>query len=184
MPNYSESSKPEFNKVIERLDNELKNIRTGRANAALVEDVRVEAYGSTMELKGVAAISVPDARTIQIEPWDKGLVKEVEKALLGANLGVTPNVAGTVIRLNMPQMTEETRRDTVKAVQQKGEQSRIAVRNVREDVRQSITKDEEAKVINEDEKFRQFESLDKLVKEYNDKIEKMIDDKEQEVMTI
>lgn len=184
MPNYSENSKPEFNKVIERLDNELKNIRTGRANAALVEDVRVEAYGSTMELKGVAAISVPDARTIQIEPWDKGLVKEVEKALLGANLGVTPNVAGTVIRLNMPQMTEETRRDTVKAVQQKGEQSRIAVRNVREDVRQSITKDEEAKVINEDEKFRQFESLDKLVKEYNDKIEKMIDDKEQEVMTI
>ncbi len=184
MPNYTESSKPEFNKVIERLDNELKNIRTGRANAALVDDIKVEAYGSTMDLKGVAAISVPDAKTIQIEPWDKGLVKDVEKALLAANLGITPNVAGTVIRLNMPQMTEETRRDTVKAVQQKGEQSRIAIRNVREDVRQSITKDEEANVINEDEKFRQFEALDKVVKEFNDKIGKMIEDKEKEVMTI
>jgi len=184
MPNYTESSKPEFNKVIERLDNELKNIRTGRANAALVDDIKVEAYGSTMDLKGVAAISVPDAKTIQIEPWDKGLVKDVEKALLAANLGITPNVAGTVIRLNMPQMTEETRRDTVKAVQQKGEQARIAIRNVREDVRQSITKDEEANVINEDEKFRQFEALDKSVKEFNDKIEKLIDDKEKEVMTI
>lgn len=184
MPNYTESSKPEFNKVIERLDNELKNIRTGRANAALVDDIRVEAYGSTMDLKGVAAISVPDAKTIQIEPWDKGLVKDVEKALLAANLGITPNVAGTVIRLNMPQMTEETRRDTVKAVQQKGEQARIAIRNVREDVRQAITKDEEANVINEDEKFRQFEALDKSVKEFNDKIEELIDDKEKEVMTI
>lgn len=184
MANHIENAKPDFQKALERLDNELKSLRTGRANAALVEDIRVEAYGSTMELKGVAAISVPDAKTIQVEPWDKGLVKDVEKALINANLGMSPNVAGTVIRLNMPQPTEETRKETVKAVHQKGEQAKIAIRNVRESVREALGKDEKAHVISEDEKFRLQEQLDKAVKEYNEKVDKLVEDKEKEVMTI
>ncbi len=184
MANYIENAKPDFAKAVERLDHELKNIRSGRANAALVEEVKVEAYGSTMELKGVAAISIPDAKTIQIEPWDKNLVKDVEKALIAANLGLNPNVAGTVIRLNMPQMNEETRKDTVKAVHQKGEQAKISLRNVREQVRETILKDEKAHLVSEDERFRQLEQLDKAVKEYNEKVDKLIAEKEEEVMTI
>lgn len=184
MANHIENAKPDFQKALDRLDNDLKGLRSGRANAALVEDIRVEAYGSTMELKGVAAISIPDAKTIQIEPWDKGLVKDVEKALIGANLGMSPNTAGTVIRLNLPQMTEETRKETVKAVHQKGEQAKISIRNVREAVRETLAKDEKAHVISEDDKFRLQEQLDKIVKEFNEKIDKLVTEKEQEVMTI
>jgi len=184
MANYIENAKPDFQKAVERLEHDLKNIRSGRANSALVEDVKVEAYESTMELKGVAAISVPDAKTIQIEPWDKNLVKDVEKALIAANLGMTPNVAGTVIRLNMPQMTEETRKETVRAVHQKGEQTKIAVRNIREQVRELIAKDEKSHIIGEDEKFRQQEQLDKIVKEFNEKVDTAVKKKEEEVMTI
>lgn len=184
MANHIENAKPDFQKALDRLDSDLKGLRSGRANAAIVEDIRVEAYGSTMELKGVAAISIPDAKTIQIEPWDKGLVKDVEKALINANLGMSPNTAGTVIRLNLPQMTEETRKETVKAVHQKGEQAKITIRNVRETVRETLGKDEKAHVISEDEKFRLQEQLDKVVKEYNEKVDKFIAEKEEEVMTI
>ncbi|MFA5185214.1 MAG: ribosome recycling factor [Patescibacteria group bacterium] len=184
MANYIENVKPDLQKAVDRLDHDLKNIRTGRANPALVEDIKVEAYGSPMEIKGVAAVSIPDAKTIQIEPWDKNLVKDIEKAIIAANIGMQPNVAGTVIRLNMPQMTEETRKDTVKAVSQKGEQAKIALRNVREQAREQIAKDEKANVISEDEKFRQQENLDKVVKEFNEKIDKLVKDKEEEVMTI
>lgn len=184
MANHIENAKPDFQKALDRLENDLKGLRSGRASAALVEDIRVEAYGSTMELKGVAAISIPDAKTIQIEPWDKGLVKEVEKSLIAANLGMSPNTAGTVIRLNLPQMTEETRKETVKAVHQKGEQAKISIRNVRETVRETLAKDEKAHVISEDDKFRLQEQLDKVVKEFNEKIDKFVEEKEQEVMTI
>lgn len=175
---------PALENVITHLEKELQNLRGGRANSALVEDIRVEAYGSMMELKGVASISVPDAKTIQIEPWDKGVVKDIEKALIAANIGMTPNVAGTVIRLVVPQMTEENRRDTVKVIHQKGEQARIGVRNVREETRATIAKEEEAKEISEDEKFRLFGELDNLVKEYNAKIEAIVAEKEAGVMTI
>lgn len=184
MPNRIETAKPEFQKGIEHLEKELKNIRSGRANAALVDDIRVEVYGSMMELKGVAAISVPDAKTIQIEPWDRSVIKDVEKALIAANLGLNPNVSGTVIRLIMPPMSEERRLETVKIVHQKGELARVSIRGVRESIRDAIVKDEKDKVISEDEKFRQQEQLDKLSKEMNDKIESLIKDKEEEVMTV
>ncbi len=175
---------PAFENVVSHLEKELQNLRSGRANSALVEDIRVEAYGSMMELKGVASISVPDAKTIQIEPWDKGVVKDIEKALIAANIGMTPNVAGTVIRLVVPQMTEENRRETVKVIHQKGEQARIGIRNVREETRATIAKEEEAKAVSEDEKFRLFSELDALVKEYNAKIEAVVAEKETGVMTI
>ena len=184
MPNRIDTAKPEFQKVVEHFEKELKNLRSGRANSAIVEDVKVEAYGQMMDLKGVAAISVPDAKTIQIEPWDKAVIKDVEKALIAANLGMYPNVAGTVIRLNMPPMTEETRKETVKVIHQKGEQARVSIRSVRESVREAIAKDEEAKLVSEDEKFRLHEHLDKAVKEFNDKVEKLTKEKEEGVMTL
>lgn len=184
MPNPIDLAKPDFENALSHLEKELHNIRSGRANPAIVEHVKVEAYGSEMELKGVASISVPDAKTIQIEPWDKGVVKDVEKALIAANLGMSPSVSGSVIRLNLPPMTEENRKDTVKVVHQKGEQSRIAVRNVREQVRENVLKQEKDKIISEDERFRLLDLLDKEVGEMNKKIDEAVKEKEQEVLTI
>ncbi len=184
MANPIELAKPDFQRVLDHLDKELKNIRSGRANAAIVEDIRVEAYGQTMELKGVAAISVPDAKTIQIEPWDKNVIKDVEKALIAANLGMAPNVAGTVIRLVMPPMTEESRKEAVKIIGQKGEQARVSIRSIREEVREQIAKSEENKEISEDEKYRLQEQLDKIIKEYNEKIEEKVKAKEEVIMTV
>lgn len=177
-------AKPQFQLVIEHFEKELKNMRSGRASAAMVEDVKVEAYGSMMELKGVASISIPDAKTIQIEPWDKNVIKDIEKALVNASLGMQPNVVGTIIRMVMPPMTEQNRKEMVKVLNQKGEQARISIRNVREESRDAISKQEEAKAISEDEKFRLFEQLDAVVKDMNAKIEAMVKEKEEELMTI
>ena len=184
MPTPIELAKPDFTNVVSHLDKELHNIRSGRANASIVEEILVEAYGSMMPLKGVANLSTPDAKTIQIEPWDKNLVKDVERAIISANIGLTPNTASSTIRLVMPPMTEENRKEMVKSVGQKGEHARIGVRNVRETVRDTILAMDKEKTIGEDEKHRLLEDLDKAVAGYNKQIEDLVRDKEEEVMTI
>lgn len=175
---------PEFEKVLAFLESELHGIRSGRAQSGLVEDIPVDAYGSTMPMKAVASISVPDAKTIQIEPWDKNLVQEVEKALIQANLGMQPNTAGAVIRLAIPPMTEENRSQRVRQVHEKAEQARISIRNIREDIRETIQKMEKDKEIGEDEKYRLQEELDKKVKQWNEKVDQFAKKKEEEIMTI
>jgi ribosome recycling factor len=184
MPSIIDERASEFEKVLNFLEAELQAIRSGRAQSALVEHIPVEAYGSTMELKGVASISVPDAKTIQIEPWDKNVMKEVEKALIAADLGMQPTMAGTVIRLSVPAMTEENRARLVKQVHEKAEQARISIRNIREDIREAVQKKEKDKEIGEDEKYRLQEELDKKVKDWNEKIESAVRKKEEEIMTI
>ena len=184
MPNPIEQHQPDLISAVEHFEQDLKGLRTGRANAGMVELVPVEAYGSMMELKGVASISIPDAKTIQIEPWDKGLVKDIEKALVIADLGMQPSVAGSTIRLSMPPMTEENRKRLVKQANEMAEQARISVRNIREKIRDAIQQQEKDKAIGEDEKFRLQEELDKQVKEWNIKIEDITKKKEEEVMTI
>lgn len=184
MSNYIKDAEEQFNQALEHLAKDLKNLRTNRANASLVEDIRVQAYGSSMELKGTASITTPDARTIQIEPWDKNLVKDIEKALMASGLGITPKIAGTVIHLNLPPMTEENRKDLVKVIGQKAEHARISMRTAREAVRDQIMKDEKAKAISEDERFSALEELDKAVATANDKIEKIAKEKEADVMSI
>ena len=179
-----EASSPAFQNVLSHFEKELHNIRSGRANAAIVEEIKVEAYGSMMELKGLASISSPDAKTIQIEPWDKGVVKDIEKAIIASSIGMQPNVAGTTIRLVMPPMTEEKRLETVKVVHQKGEHARIGIRGVREEIRDKILQDEKEKNISEDERFRLLEELDKFAAEFNKKIDAAVKEKEEEVMTV
>ena len=174
----------EFEAAIEHFTQELKGLRSGRASAAMVENIPVEAYGSTMELKGVASISVPDAKTIQIEAWDKGVLKDIEKALIAADLGMQPNVTGSLIRMSMPAMTEESRKRLVKQAHEIAEQTRITVRSIREKARDTIAQQEKDKTIGEDERFRLQEELDKNVKEWNAKIEEIVKQKEEEVMTI
>jgi ribosome recycling factor len=184
MSNPIELHKQDFGHVLEFFDQDLKNLRTGRANAAMVEHISVEAYGSAMELKGVAAISIPDAKTIQIEAWDKNLTKEIEKALVVADLGMQPTTAGSVIRLSMPPVTEENRKKLVKQVHEKAEQAQISLRSVREAVRDAIQAQEKEKEIGEDEKFRLQEQLEKVVAEWKAKIDAVAAKKEEEIMTI
>jgi len=184
MPNHIDEHKEDFEKGVEHFHEELQGIRTGRANAGFVEDVKVPVYGQEMALKSVASITIPDAKTIQIEPWDKSAVKEIEKGLIEANLGMTPNTQGSVIRLIMPPMTEENRKNMVKLLKQKEEQARIQIRNTREKIRSAVMEDEKDKTINEDEKHRQLEALEKEVSKWNAKIDEMTKEKEQEILTV
>lgn len=184
MSNYISAAKEQFEQAIEHFQKDLKNLRTNRATAELVEDIRVQAYGSSMDLKGLASITTPDVKTIQIEPWDKNVVKEIEKALTASGIGVTPKVAGTVIHLNLPPMTEENRKELVKVIGQKAEGARIVIRNLREETRDQVLKDEKAKTITEDDRYRFLEDLDKTVAEINKRIEETASAKEEEVMNI
>lgn len=176
-----EAAKPQFQKALDHLSQELQSVRTGRANPAMVEDISVEAYGAQQGLKTLASIATPDARTIQIEPWDASVVKDIEKALVAAELGMTPTVDGKIIRLNIPMMTDETRQKMVKQVHEKMEAARIAVRQVREDVKKKIEKQEG---ISDDQKHGQLADLDKHVKELNGQIEEIGKKKEAEVTTV
>jgi len=184
MPNRIDESKAEFAAAVDHYQKELHGMRTGRASAALVEGIRVEVYGQSMDLKSNASITIPDNKTLQIEPWDKSIVKDIEKALVDANLGMQPNVAGTVIRLVMPPMNEENRKNMVKLVNQREEAAKIVIRNIREKVKSTIQADEKEKIISEDEKHRELEKLDKAVAEWNAKIESLTKLKEEEIMTV
>jgi len=184
MANHIEQHKEDFESAVEHFQGELQGIRTGRANAGFVDELRVSVYGQEMALKAVASITVPDAKTIQIEPWDKTAVKEIEKGLVESNLGMAPNTQGTVIRLIMPPMTEENRKNMVKLLGQKEEQARIQIRNTREKIRSAIIEDEKNKEINEDEKHRQLEALDKEVALWNAKIDEMTKEKEAEIVQV
>lgn len=179
-----ESFNTDFYKIIEHLKGELGQLRTGRANASILDIVMVDVYGSRMNLKGVASITVPDPKTLTIEPWDKSIMKDVEKAITEANLGLNPVNDGKVIRLVMPSMTEENRKTLLKVAGQKAEASRISLRQLRDSIRDKIAAEEKAKTLSEDQRFILQEKLDKIVKEQNDKIKAMSEEKEKEIMTI
>lgn len=178
------SHKPSFEIAIEHLKNELSQMRTGRATPALVEGLQVEAYGSVMEMRGVGSISVLDAKTLIIEPWDKNLLKAIEKAIQASSIGVHPVVDSKVVRLSMPAMTEESRRAMVKVMKEKLEEARVAVRGIREKTRGEIIEMEKTGELSEDEKFKLLEELDKLTKEYTDKVDELGKQKEEEIMTV
>lgn len=177
---FVQDKKTEFQAAIDHLQSELASLRTGRATPQLVENIRVEAYGSAMELKSMASINVQDAKTIVIEPWDKSLLQAIEKAIRDADIGISPAVDGQIVRINLPQMTEETRKKLVKVMKEKCEEARIALRGVREDARDEVKKQE----IGEDEKFKMLDEIDKATKEYTDLVDSVADKKEEEIMTV
>lgn len=174
----------QFEKSIAHLKEELASLRSGRANAAILDKVTVEAYGAQQPIKALASIAVPDAKTIAIEPWDAGVVKDIERALAAADLGITPTVQGKIIRLVMPQMTEERRSQLTKVVREKAEEARQSIRAVREKVRDNIMEMEKANEMTEDDRFRAQEELDKITKEFTERIDKMAVEKEKEMMTV
>lgn len=176
--------KKEADKALATLGTELQTLRIGRANPLMVEGIMVEAYGAKTPLKQMASITVPEARTLIIQPWDKTVIKEIEKAIVVANIGINPVNEGQQLRLVVPALTEESRRELTKSVGEKMEKSRIVIRQLRDKAREDIVKSERNKEITEDDRFAQQKKLDDAVKEYNDRIKEIGEKKEQEIMTI
>ncbi|MFA5776301.1 MAG: ribosome recycling factor [Patescibacteria group bacterium] len=163
---------------------ELTKIRTGRASAALVENIELDAYGSRMRIKEVGSISVPEAQTIVIAPWDKSLLKEVEKALRESSLGVNPVTGGDSVKVPIPALTEERRKEMVKMVGAKLEECKNSMRNLRQDAMKQVDKAFADKEIGEDDKFNQKEEVEDIVKEYVKRAEEASDTKKEEILKI
>ncbi|HTH68388.1 ribosome recycling factor [Rhodanobacter sp. T12-5] len=171
-------------KSIESLKHDLTRIRTGRASTALVDGIKVSYYGSDMPLTQVASVSLSDARTIIITPWEKTMVAPIEKALMASDLGITPTTAGTVIRLNMPALTEERRRELAKHVAHEGENAKIAIRNVRRDALQQVKELLKEKLITEDDDRRTDDEIQKLTDRAVKDVDVVVKAKEEELMAL
>lgn len=176
--------KPDYEKAIEHLKIEISSLKTGRATPLLVENILVESYAMKLPLKQVASISVPDARCLLIEPWDKSIIKEIEKAIVNSNIGLNPVNEGQKLRINIPSLTEEDRKKLVKILNQKVEAAKIAIRGIRDKVRDAIQKMEKEKEIAEDERFRLQKELDNFTGSYNDRLEEIGENKEEEINRI
>lgn len=176
--------KEQFEKCAEFFKSDIASLRTGRANTAMVEDVTVEAYGTRQPIKAVASISIADAKTLNVEPWDKGLLSAVEKGIRDSSLGINPVNDGRLIRVILPDLTSERRTELLKVLRQKEEHAKISVRKVREEVRDLILEAEKNKDISEDDRYKLQENLEEMVKDYNTKIEDIAKKKEEEIQTV
>lgn len=173
-----------FEAAISHLLDECNKIRTGRANPGIVENLSIDYYGTKTPLKQIANISIPEARQIMIQPWDKGALASIETAIRESDLGLNPGNDGLGIRLVLPQLTEETRRDLVKVLNNRAEEARIAVRNIREEIWKEIVDLEKSGAISEDDKFVGKDTLQKKIDEYNQKIEDIRKKKETDILTV
>jgi ribosome recycling factor len=171
-------------KCVAAFRNELKKLRTGRANTSLLEHVRVEYYGSDVPLQQVANVAVEDARTLTVVPWEKQMVPVVEKAIMKSDLGLMPATAGNVIRVPLPALTEERRRDLTKVVRHEGENARVAIRNVRRDVMHELKEMLKEKLISEDDERRAHEEVQKLTDKYVAEVDHVLAEKEKELMQV
>lgn len=176
--------KEQFEKVIEHFHHELSSVRTGRANPALLSTVMVESYGTKMPLQQVANITVSDAKTLTISPWDKGQLAEVEKGIQAANLGFNPSNDGNVVRVNLPPLTEERRKEMVKLVGQIEEQARIGIRQVREEIMKAVKRAESDGEATKDDVSGAQKKVQEVIDKYNDQIKTTAQDKNSELMTV
>ena len=171
-------------KAVEALKQDLAAIRTGRASLALIERINVDYYGTPTPINQVATISIPEARLLVIQPWDKKMLTDIEKAIQRSDLGINPNNDGQVIRLNIPPMSEERRRDLVKTLHKKLDEHKVAIRNVRRDVQDKLRDREKKKEVSEDELKRSIEKLQKLTDRFIDEMDKVGKTKEQEILEV
>lgn len=171
-------------KTIEHLKSEFQTLKAGRATSAILDNVKVKYYGADVPVNQVASISIPETRLIVITPWEKGILPELEKALLKADIGITPQNDGRVIRLPVPQLTEERRKDIIKAAKKIAEEHKIILRNERRDVAEILKKDFGEKKISEDEKFKSHDELQKLTDTYVKKVDEVLLHKEKEIMEV
>ena len=173
-----------MHKAIEVVEHELNTLRTGRASVHMLDGVKVSIYGTESPINQLATVSTPDASTIQIQPWDKNGLGAIEKAILQANIGITPNNDGKLIRLSVPQLTEQTRKDMVKQAHKIAEEGRVAVRNVRRHTIDEIKKMEKDHAISEDDSRRRQEQVQKKTDDFIKKTDELLAAKEKEIMTV
>ena len=171
-------------KCVQQFQADLKKLRTGRAHPSLIENLKVDYYGTETPLQQLANIGIEDARTLVVTPWDKAAVQAVEKAVYKSDLGLTPNTAGTVIRIPLPPLTEGRRRDITKVVRGDAEGARVAVRNVRRDVLQDVKEALKEKMISQDEEKKAQEEIQKLTDKHVAEIEQVLAAKEKEIMQV
>lgn len=176
------SADEKMKKTIEAMMREFSEVRTGRAHPGLVEGLHINYYDTPTLLKQLASISVPDAHLITIQPWDITAIPEIEKAIMKSNIGITPSNDGKLIRLSVPQLSQERREELVKVVHKMAEEGRVSLRTVRRDSKESLEKLEKDKAISEDDKFRGIDELQKLVDKYAGKVEEILKNKEKEII--
>ncbi len=177
-------AKVRMHKSVESLQHELTKLRTGRAHPSLLDHIHVDYYGSSVPLNQVANITVTDSRTLSISPWEKRMVQAIEKAILTSDLGLNPATAGEVIRLPLPALSEERRRELVKVMRHEGEGARVAIRNIRRDANNHLKDLLRDKEIGEDQLHRAEEEIQKLTDEAIAEVDQLLDRKEEELMTI
>lgn len=163
---------------------ELAGIRTGKATTTLLDSVKVECYGQVMPLNQVASISVPESRLILVQPWDRTIVGDVEKAIHKSDLGLVPNTDGNVIRISIPPLTEERRKELVKVVRKQAEDARVSIRNIRRDANESLKKGQKDGAISEDDSHKAMDKVQKLTDKYISEIEEVLKSKEAEIMEV
>ncbi len=171
-------------KTIDSLHSEYVSIRAGRANPHILDKIRVDYYGTPSPLQSVANITVPEARTIMISPWESSLIKDIEKAILISDLGVTPNNDGKSIIINFPELTEDRRKELSKDIKKKGEAAKVAIRNVRRDANDALKKMNKANELSDDELKSNEDKVQKFTDKFIAEIDKAIDDKTKEIMTV
>lgn len=173
-----------MNKSLDALQNEYASIRAGRANPHVLDKIRVDYYGTPTPLQQVGNITVPEARMIQIQPWEKNLLREIEKAIQMSDLGINPTNDGSVIRLIFPELTEERRKELAKDIKKKGEAAKVAIRNIRRDANDAIKKLEKAGDISEDERDESEEKIQKMTDKMIEKVDKAVEAKTKEILTV
>lgn len=178
-----EDAKEHMNKAVDHVELELQKIRAGKASPQMLDGIVVDYYGTPTPLSQVANVNTPDARTIVVQPWEKSLIPAIEKAITDANLGINPQNDGIVVRLNVPPLTEERRKDLVKKVKAEGEAGKIAIRNIRKDVNEKIKKAQKDGVSEDEAKVGEAE-VQKLTDSYILKVDKHIDLKDKDIMTV
>lgn len=177
-----QDKKIDFEKLLEHAQQELSVLRTNRVTPSLIENLRVDVYGSKMPLVQIASITAPETKQLLVEPWDKNILKDVERAIETASLGLSVTNEGQHLRLIMPAMTEETRKEIIKLLNTKVEASRVALRKLRDRLKEEILAEEKNKDISQDERYALVDNLDKMTREYTEKIETLGQKKEKEIM--
>jgi ribosome recycling factor len=175
---------PKMQRAMEAMERDFAGVRTGRASTALVERISVDYYGTSTPLNQIAGISTPDAHLIVIQPWDRSVLSAIEKAIIRSDIGLVPNVDGTVVRLNVPPLTEERRRDMVKQVRRRAEEARVEVRNHRRDAADQLKKAQREGDLSEDEEHRELDALQAVTDRFVEAIDDRAERKEEEVMEV
>ncbi|ACB85013.1 ribosome recycling factor [Natranaerobius thermophilus] len=181
MDSIFKDAEQKMKKALSSLKSELASLRAGRANPSILEGINVDYYGMATPLNQLANISAPEPRLLVVQPYDKSAIEDIEKAILKSDVGLTPNNDGQVIRLAVPQLTEERRNELVKIVRQKGEDTKVVVRNVRRDANDELKKLEKEKEISEDESIRGQDEIQKITDKYIKKIDEVMNAKEEEI---